>query len=276
MNRQVDGARIFDQDEESCDLDLPSGLVSVRSRKSPDKETPNEDAAAVVPVNDRALVLAVADGVGGSPSGSSASQTTVETLARTLKGAEDALRSPILDAVEKANQKILGDGKRSATTLVVAEIAGGQVRCYHIGDSELFVVGQRGKIKQRIIPHSPTGFAVEAGLLDEEEAVQHEQRHVIFNVIGAPDMRVDISTAIDLSPRDTVLLASDGIADNLYIDEIVDIIRAGPLNRAADRLIAAARERMEQAKGENPSKPDDVTIILYRAHPPRRRKRQAS
>ncbi len=180
------------------------------------------------------------------------------------------MRSAILDAMEKANQTILTSGKRSATTLVVVEIAGKRLRCYHVGDSELLVAGQRGRIKQRIIPHSPTGFAVEAGLLDEEEAVQHEQRHVIFNVIGAPNMRVDISTAIDLAPLDTVLLTSDGVLDNLYIDEIVELIRTGPLAAAADRLVEATRSRMEKRQASDPSKPDDVAVVLYRQRKSRR------
>jgi serine/threonine protein phosphatase PrpC len=266
MNRKVGSAHLFLGDEESCDLELPRGVVSVRSLRAPNKDGPNEDAAVLVQVGPNALVLAVADGVGGSPGGCQASSTAVEMLQRSLGKAEpgEPLRGAILDAMEKANQTILTSGRRSATTLVVAEIDRDRLRCYHVGDSELIVVGQRGRIKQRIIPHSPTGFAVEAGLLGEEEAVQHEQRHVIFNVIGAPNMRVDISTAIDLALRDTVLLTSDGVLDNLYLDEIVEIVRMGPLDRAADRLVEAARARMERQKGSAPSKPDDITIVLYR------------
>jgi serine/threonine protein phosphatase PrpC len=266
VNRQTGSARLFIGDLESSDFELPNGTLSVRSLRSPNKTGPNEDAAAVIAVRDDALVLAVADGVGGSPAGCEASTIAVETLKETLATAAtaDSLRGPILDALEKANDNILNSGKRSATTLVVAEIVGDQLRCYHVGDSELIVTGQRGRIKQRIIPHSPTGFAIEAGLLDEDEAVQHEQRHIIFNVIGAPDMRVDISTAIQLAPLDTVLLTSDGVLDNLYVDEIVNLIRSGPLDRAADQLAAAARERMESQRGSNPSKPDDMSFVLYR------------
>jgi serine/threonine protein phosphatase PrpC len=265
MNHKAGNARLFLGDQESCDLELPGGSVSVRSLRGPEKAGPNEDAAAVIPVSDTALVLAVADGVGGSPGGCEASTNAVESLQQSVAGGEQGmLRSTILDAMELTNRTLLEDGRRSATTLVVAEIDGNRLRCYHVGDSELIVTGQRGRIKQRIIPHSPTGFAVEAGLLNEQEAVQHEQRHILFNVIGAPDMRVDISTAIDLAPLDTVLLTSDGVLDNLFIDEIVNIVRIGPLDQAADRLVREARARMEQRDGNGPSKPDDITVVLYR------------
>ncbi len=191
-----------------------------------------------------------------------------------VESTDEPLRPVILDTVEAANKSLIENGKRAATTLVVAEIVDNQMRCYHVGDSELIAVGQRGRIKARIIPHSPTGFAVEAGLLDEDEAVQHEQRHVLFNVIGSPEMRVDIAAPIKLALYDTVLLASDGLVDNLFFDEIVDIIRAGPLPAAADRLVSAARRRMVTDGNSKPSKPDDLTVILCRKRA--KRKRRAS
>lgn len=278
MSPAQDSAQLFLGDEEVCDIELPQGSVSVRSIRSPDKETQNEDSAAVIPLSSGALVLAVADGVGGSPSGAEASKTAVKILKRSLSGADlgrDNLRTAILDAVESANKSLLASGKRGATTLVIAELAADSLRCYHVGDSELIAVGQRGAMKARIIPHSPTGFAVEAGLLDEDEAVQHEQRHVLFNVIGSLDMRVDVAAPIKLAARDTVLLTSDGLVDNLYVDEIVELMRAGPIQVAADRLVAAARERMTNEGGPNPSKPDDLTVILYRGRTSRARARRA-
>jgi serine/threonine protein phosphatase PrpC len=261
------------EDTASADYDLPQGLVAVRSVRSPEKETPNEDAAAIVLVADDALVLAVADGVGGTPLGREASNVTVQTLSEVLlRRADEAaqLRPAILDAMEEANNAVLEIARGAATTLVIAEIVGGRLRSYHVGDSELIAVGQRGRVKRRIVPHSPTGFAVEAGLMDEDEAVQHDQRHVIFNVIGADDMRVEISGMTKLAARDTVLLASDGLLDNLFVDEIIEIIRIGPLKAAADKLIAKALGRMKSNGSNQPSKPDDLTIILFRPHLPKR------
>src|SRR5262249_39299384 len=227
----------------------------------------NEDAAAVIPLGD-SLVLAVADGVGGMPAAREASNAAVQTLARVLrKLPEDTaeVRPAILDAVEKANHNVLGLARGAATTLVVAQLDAKRLRCYHVGDSELLAVGQRGRIKQRVVPHSPTGFAVEAGLLDADEAVQHDQRHILFNVIGSPDMRVEVGPALQLPMRDTVLLASDGLFDNLFIDEIVDSIRVGPLAAAADRLVERAAKRMTgNGSSDQPCKPDDLTVVLFR------------
>jgi serine/threonine protein phosphatase PrpC len=75
---------------------------------------------------------------------------------------------------------------------------------------------------------------------------------------------------LQLAARDTVLLASDGLFDNLYIDEIVATIRSGPLTAAADRLVQRAQSRMSGADAaDQPCKPDDLTIVLFRPHKPR-------
>lgn len=257
----------------ALDRALPQGLVSLRSIRSPEKETPNEDAAAIISVSDDSLVLAVADGVGGTPAGREASNVTLSTLSSVLTRRADesaSLRPAILDAIEEANRKVIDLARGAATTLVAAEIIARQMRSYHVGDSELIAVGQRGRVKRRIVPHSPTGFAVEAGLLDEDEAVQHEERHVLFNVVGTEDMRVEIGGAAKLADRDTLLLATDGLFDNLYVDEIIDIIRVGPIQAAADKLVKRALSRMKSNGTHQPSKPDDLTIILFRPHAPRR------
>lgn len=249
---------------------FPTGVVEVRSLRSPDKDTANEDSAGVIPLSDDTLVLAVADGVGGARAGREASNIAVTILQDRLSAPglkERGLRATVLDALEEANAAVMALNLGAATTLVVAEICANELRSYHVGDSEVLGVGQRGRLKLQITPHSPTGFAVEAGILDADEALHHIERHIISNVIGAEDMRIEVGATVRLAPRDTVLLASDGLLDNLRLDEMVEIIRKGPLDVAADRLVELAAQRMAGDDVADPSKPDDLTIALYR--PPR-------
>ena len=256
-----------EQERARADRTLPHGEVCVRSIRSPDKQTENEDSAAIIQLGDDSLVLAVADGVGGAAAGREASNATVRTLSRVLAklpAETPQLRPAILDAVDQANKAVLGLARGAATTLVVAQLDAKRLQSYHVGDSELLAVGQRGRIKQRVVPHSPTGFAVEAGLLDEDEAVQHDQRHVLFNVIGSSDMRVEVGPALQLAVHDTVLLASDGLFDNLFPDEIIEAIRSGPLDNSIGSLVEAAQSRMATGGGTAPSKPDDLTVIAFR------------
>jgi PPM family protein phosphatase len=142
-------------------------------------------------------------------------------------------------------------------------------RMYQIGDSEAIIVGQKGKLKAQTLAHSPTGFAVEAGFLDQREALHHEERHLVSNFLGANDMRIDMGTTVDLQPRDTILLASDGLTDNIHIEEIIELTRKGPLHNAVDSLTRLASRRMTGEARTKPSKPDDLSLILFRKPHPR-------
>jgi PPM family protein phosphatase len=246
---------------------LAVGTAAVYSSRCPGKPTPNEDALAVVPFGESATVLIVADGLGGVRGGEVASAVTVQALEMTLLEAAQngqPLRSAILDGIDAANRRVRELALGAATTLAVVEILDRTARPYHVGDSTILITGQRGKVKVQTVPHSPVGYAVESGMLDPSEAMHHADRHVVSNVVGAEDMRIEIGPAVRLSARDTILLASDGLSDNLHAQEIVDLARKGPLEQAVRRLAAAALERMEQPQPGRPSKPDDLTIVAFR------------
>lgn len=259
----LDGAT----EPDSIEAQLGGGSIVAYTDRSPDKETENEDTVAAIPYGDDAVVLAVADGVGGLPAGRRASQTAITKLAETLQAAMTEtmlLRTAILDGIEAANQAVLDIGNGAATTMTVVTIEGLIARTYQVGDSEAIIVGQRGRIKSQTMVHSPTGFAVEAGFLGKREALHHEERHLVSNFIGTNDMRIDIGPAVKLRPRDTVLLASDGLTDNIHIDEVIDIMRKGPLDKAIESMTRLAHHRMTNESKLQPSKPDDLSVILFR------------
>jgi serine/threonine protein phosphatase PrpC len=189
-------------------VSLSGGAVAVFSARSPQKTTANEDAVAVIPCGQKAAVLVVADGVGGGPAGEQASSRAVQVLRRTLKGSVregDLMRTAIIDGIEAANEEIEELGLGAATTLAAVEIQDNQVRPYHVGDSMILVVGQRGKIKLQTVSHSPVGYAIESGLLDESEAMHHEDRHLVSNLLGTPEMRIELGPTIALARHDTIV-----------------------------------------------------------------------
>jgi serine/threonine protein phosphatase PrpC len=101
-------------------------------------------------------------------------------------------------------------------------------------------------------------------MLDGEEALHHDERHLVSNLVGSAEMRIEVGSPLDLAPLDTVLLASDGLFDNLLQPEIVDEIRVKPLEQVARTLAQAAVSRMDEPVEGQPSKPDDLTFLLYR------------
>ena len=243
------------------------GQVVVYTTRAPDKTSDNEDAAAVFALDQRNGLLVVADGLGGLPSGQQASATAINTLDTTLSACDnpEALRDCILNGIEAANQEIIQIGVGAATTLAMVEISDQTMRSYHVGDSMILLCGQRGRLKQQTISHSPVGYALESGMLDEAEAMHHEDRHIVSNIVGAAEMRIEMGPAVPLAQRDTVCIASDGLFDNLQVPEIVEIIRSGPLQNAMTKLVSLCQQRMGGSQDASvPSKPDDLTVILYR------------
>ena len=243
------------------------GRAAVFSAGCPGREGANEDAAALIPLDEGSAVLAVADGLGSTPLADHAASLAVRSLVEALQSAErerSVLRTAILNGIERASQAVARLGTGSATTLTVAEIQEDVVRSYHVGDSLLVLVGQRGRIKFQSVSHSPVGFAFESGLLDEREAMHHEDRHLVSNVLGARDMRIEMGPLLHLAAHDTLLLASDGLSDNLRIEEIVALLRTGPLDAACERLAELARARMYAPGEGEPCKPDDLTFVAFR------------
>jgi serine/threonine protein phosphatase PrpC len=256
-----------------CDMpqgelqEVAGGVAAVFSARLPGKTTANEDAAAVIPLDERSAVIVVADGLGGAASGDQASKLAVEALIRSVENVSpdgEEIRTAILNGFEQANRDVQTLGGGAATTLAVVEIHDGTVRPYHVGDSAILVTGGRGRVKLQTVCHSPVGYAVEAGLLDELEAMYHEQRHFVSNVIGRPDMRIEIGSPLELAARDTLLVATDGLFDNLHLPEIVERLRKGALPEAVDELAGQSRQRMQEPTEGQPSKPDDLTLVAFR------------
>jgi serine/threonine protein phosphatase PrpC len=248
---------------------LGPGVAAWFSAVSPEKDTPNEDGLAVIEIDEHRAVLAVADGLGGRPGGAEAAETALAALADAIalrEPAEAPLQPSIMAGFERGNEAVMALGIGAGATLVAVEIDGANARSYHVGDSLALIVGQRGRRKHETIGHSPVAYALEAGMLSQQEAMHHHQRHIVSNILGSTDMRIEVGPQMTLAIRDTVLLASDGLFDNLHLREIVELMRRGPIGDCCARLAEAARNRMRNTRTDQPSKPDDLSIILFRLH----------
>jgi serine/threonine protein phosphatase PrpC len=238
------------------------GQVVLFSVRAPGKTSVNEDAAALIAIDDHNGLMVVADGLGGHADGALASRMAVDKLVDATRDAAatgSGLREAVLQGIDAANQAIIALGNGAATTLAVTELSDAGMRTYHVGDSSILVTGQRGLLKHQTIQHSPIGHAVESGLLDEAGAMQSEERHLVSNVVGSPEMRVELGPLRKLATYDTVVMASDGLVDNLMVEEIIGHVRKGSLQLAADNLMAACLQAMQEG-----GHPDDLTVALYR------------
>ncbi|MEM6687842.1 MAG: protein phosphatase 2C domain-containing protein [Planctomycetota bacterium] len=238
--------------------------------KCPGKIGPNDDCAMIIVRDEASVVMAVADGLGGSPQGHVASAKAMESIEAHIAAAGDTKdwRPAILDAIEHANRDIVALGSGAATTLSIATVIDGLARFFHVGDSMAILVGGGGRIKWQTTSHSPVGYGVAAGILDSIDALTHEDLHIVSNYLGSENMHIDIGPALKLSPRDCIVVASDGLSDNVSTEELTTHASSGKSQERIDGLISLARRRMgvHDTQSTNPSVPfgkaDDIAIAM--------------
>jgi len=258
INSRMDAVEMFE---------VAGGRAVVYSAPRPAKTTKNEDAILVAAMGPKSGVLGVADGAGGLLAGAEAARLAITHLARELAAPAapdrplfERMRSGLLNAHGNIERMGLG----AATTFAGVEIVNGAMRSVHAGDSMVLVIARDGGRKHRTVAHSPVGYALEAGVLSEVEAIFHRDLHLVSNLLGVDHPEIEVSDALPLAPGDTVVIGSDGLFDNLLVDEIARTVSSADLLSAAVGLVEETVRRMTRPQGEVPSKPDDLAFILFR------------
>lgn len=240
------------------------GRVMTLVRRRPGRVTENEDSLLVAPLAKNAVVLAVADGAGGLPDGCEASQRAIAALAKALTVGDVDFQDRIKEGFKAAHRDILSLESGAATTVSLVFVQDRQLWSYHIGDSMTLIIGSSGERFFQTVPHSPVGYAVRDGLLSEEQAIHHDELHLVSNLLGIGPAEVEIKGPIELHPGDTVVIGSDGLFDNLLVKDIAKKITRPDFAAAARELVVEVWRRMTQPGPEDPSKPDDLSLVLFR------------
>lgn len=215
------------------------------------------------PAPDRAL-LAVADGVGGAPSGELASTIAVETLAEGFERIPRADPSKLLgELFATANRRIRDVGSRDpqhrgmACTLVAALVRNGEMWLASVGDSRAYLL-HGGLLTQLTTDHSLAGDdSLEPGLR-QLLAGSAGARHVLTRSLGNPlGVSPDLFGAIRLEIGDSVLLCSDGLYNLVSAEELKEALGTlSDRNDVGRRLVALANERGAL---------DNVSAVVLRA-----------
>ncbi|MDD6043922.1 MAG: Stp1/IreP family PP2C-type Ser/Thr phosphatase [Eubacteriaceae bacterium] len=195
----------------------------------------NEDACFVMK-KDRFFV--VADGVGGNNSGEIASRTAVSEITKffqeqPLKKKADAedIRKYFELCMARANLAVLQKSQKipknkgMATTVVTAYIDKNCAHITNIGDSRAYLL-RNGKLNQITEDHTYVNTLLKAGIISEEEALNHENRNMITRAIGADSM-VDVDVFdVTIQAGDMILLCTDGLYGEVPEQEIISIMES--------------------------------------------------
>ena len=221
----------------------------------------NEDAILATALPGGALLLVVADGVGGERAGEVASRSAVRLLEQQMASRVGSAPADRLRAALRHVNSILWQRSQSeahlhgmATTVVAALLRDGQAWIANVGDSRAYLV-QDGAARQLTRDHSLVAERVREGDLTEEEAKQSHARHVITRSVGSEeDLDVDTYGPLTLPGGCSLLLCSDGLYDVVGASEIASVASGAPPEVAARELIDLANEH---------GGPDNISVVIY-------------
>ena len=197
-----------------------------------------------------ALLMVVADGMGGHLQGDMAAQIAVQTVGThfqqqatpLLKSPQRFLETSFLDAhneiLHYRETNKLPESPR--TTIVACVVQNGAAYWAHAGDSRLYWV-RSGEIIAQTRDHSKIQSMILQGLASPAELETHPDRNKLFNCLGSPAApTVELSRKMSLKPGDTMFLCSDGLWSAVSDQLISSAFAGNTVMRAVPDLIYLA------------------------------------
>lgn len=207
-----------------------------------------------------ALLLVLADGMGGHLRGEVAATITMQTLSALfrqqatpfVKNPARFLEEAFLEAHAEINrygaERGLPDTPR--TTVVACLIQHNSALWAHCGDSRLYWV-RGGQLLARTRDHSHIEYLIEQGRAEPLDRATHPDRNKLYNCLGASaPPRVEIARQASLQPGDVLMLCSDGLWSMLPETEIVHRLATQTVVRAVPDMVAMATA-IAGAKSDN-------------------------
>ena len=226
---------------------------TIYQESRPGKRPSNQDRIAYCYSRD-ALLMVVADGMGGHLHGEVAAQIAVQYITQAFqREAQPTVGDPVLflsqvmtnahhAILDYAFDKYLPEAPR--TTVVACLIQNGLAHWAHAGDSRLYLV-RKGEIEIQTRDHSRVQLMLDQGLIDREGAAVHPGRNRIYSCLGgnhAP--QVEFSRPTPLYAGDVLALCSDGVWGPLGNEDFkTALLKDKALMKSVPKLMSEAEAR---------------------------------
>lgn len=205
--------------------------------------TTNQDALVVSPP-----LFAVADGLGRSPGGETASRLALDTLSAAFTGAATA--EALADAFRRAGHAVweragtdpslqgMGTTLTAVAVLQTAPLT--RLAVASLGDSRAYLL-QDGHLRQLTRDHSVVQALIDAGQVPAAQWRSHPDRSLLTRALGiAPAAEPDI-TLPEVTGKARLLLCTDGLTAQAGEAEITAVLSgAGTPGQIASDLISLA------------------------------------
>lgn len=215
---------------------------------------------------DKCCVYAVADGLGGLPKGSLASELAIKELENILKEGLystlealpfDTIFARINDAIHQVGHTVdehVGIG----TTLTVAQCVGDKLYVGHVGDTEALVY--RGEACFKLTKDHTMAQQILDGLKPGAAMpkIPPYFYHTLTRCLGPHATILTDMASFDLRKDDRILLISDGVSKVINEDELKKVsLKASEPKALCEQIIKIANTN---------GGPDNITAIAVFVH----------
>lgn len=179
------------------------------------------------------LLVVVADGLGGHPSGDQASRTVVDAVLAAAPSEAEGLDKAIHNANEAvyAAMSEAADNVGMGSTVAAVLVTANCVAIGNVGDSEVFVLSD-GRLDRLSTADSPSSAANLPGV---------PTYRVTQSLGGAASFQpVDPHVRVRVPSAGRLLICTDGLTDYVPGPLIADALRAGSVAEAAESLMTLA------------------------------------
>jgi len=225
---------------------------TIYQESRPGKRANNEDRLAHC-YSREALLMVVADGMGGHYYGEIAAQIAVQTMTQAFqREATPEIGDPFLflqKAMTNAHHAILDFSsehnlKDSPRTTCVACIIQDNIAYWaHAGDSRLYLL-RDGKIVFHTRDHSRVQMLMDQGLISAAQAATHPERNKVYSCLGGPQTpEIEFSRKTPLEAGDVLALCTDGVWGVLPGEMLAIGLKNTNLMQAVPTLLAQAEIR---------------------------------
>ncbi|MEI7612163.1 MAG: protein phosphatase 2C domain-containing protein [Betaproteobacteria bacterium] len=239
---------------------------TIYQQSRPGKRHNNEDRIAHCYSRD-ALLMIIADGMGGHYYGEIAAQIAVQTLTERFQREatsqiqdpflflEESMRSAHHAIIDFTNAHKLKDSPR--TTCVACIIQDNIAYWAHSGDSRLYVM-RNGRVLFRTRDHSRVQLLIDQGVISEAQAASHPERNKIYSCLGGPvPPEIEFSRKTPLEAGDVLALCTDGLWGVLP-DEML------AASLSSENLMQAVPLLLNQADIRGGPYADNLSIVAVR------------
>lgn len=201
-----------------------------------------------IDIQERGVLLALSDGMGGAQAGEVASALVLDSLQEAMaREPRVAIHEQLESAVQRANRNVFeeaksGDKHGMGATLTALFVRGDEAYIAEVGDSRAYLL-RKGRLRQITRDQSLVQMLVDKGVMSVEEARTSPSKNVILQAMGLRrDVRVAIAR-LRLRRGDRFVLCSDGVSNPVSDPELQQIVTQSDPRAACETMIALANER---------------------------------